>query len=108
MAVILYNVTVKVETSIAPSWLQWMQEVHVPDVMQTGCFTSYRICQLLGHDDDQGVTFAIQYECPGRLHLERYQHEFASSLQKEHAERFPDKFVAFRSLLEVKSEGSSN
>ena len=32
---------------------------------------------------------------------EKYQKEFAPRLQKEHSDRFANKFVAFRTLLEV-------
>jgi len=36
---IIYNVTVKVELSIAGAWLQWLKEEHIKDVIDTGCFT---------------------------------------------------------------------
>ena len=35
---IIYNVTCNVEKEILQDWLQWMVEIHVPDVMPTGFF----------------------------------------------------------------------
>ena len=35
---IIYNVTCNVENEILQEWLQWMLEIHIPDVMQTGFF----------------------------------------------------------------------
>ena len=35
---IIYNVTCNVENEILKDWLQWMVEIHIPDVMQTGFF----------------------------------------------------------------------
>ena len=31
----------------------------------------------------------------------KYQKEFAPKLQKEHSEKFKDKFAAFRTILEI-------
>jgi hypothetical protein len=58
---ILYNVTIKIETTIQEEWLEWMKNVHIPDVLATECFESYRLTRILGDDDEHGVGFAIQY-----------------------------------------------
>ncbi|MEQ9302638.1 MAG: DUF4286 family protein, partial [Marinoscillum sp.] len=36
---ILYNITVNVQEGVQEDWLNWMKAVHIPEVMQTGCFT---------------------------------------------------------------------
>ncbi|MBC7866805.1 MAG: DUF4286 family protein, partial [Gloeobacteraceae cyanobacterium ES-bin-316] len=36
---ILYNVTIKITNAIAIDWLQWLQEVHIPEMTGTGYFT---------------------------------------------------------------------
>lgn len=36
---IVYNVTTKVELSIAEEWLTWLKDEHIPDLIKTGCFT---------------------------------------------------------------------
>ena len=43
---ILYNVTVNIENAVADEWLQWMKEVHVPDVMRTGIFIQNTIFRI--------------------------------------------------------------
>ena len=58
---ILYNVTIKISTDLHIEWLEWMKRVHIPEVMATGCFESYRITRILGDDDEHGVGFAVQY-----------------------------------------------
>ncbi len=102
---IIYNVTVKVNPQVAQEWLRWMREVHIPDVMATGYFEDYKILHLVGHDDDQGITYAIQYSCKDLDTLQQYQARAAARLQQEHAERFKDHFVAFRTILEVIDNG---
>jgi hypothetical protein len=59
---IIYNVTCNVGSHMAEEWLLWMQQEHIPEVMQTGCFTEYKILKLLTDaDDNEGVNYAIQY-----------------------------------------------
>ncbi len=97
---ILYNVTVKVETGIAEEWLKWMRETHIPDVLKTRLFVDHRICRLLV-DESDGITYSIQYSCPDMATFERYQKEHALALQADHKERYQNRYVAFRSLMEV-------
>ena len=37
---IVYNVTTKVAAAIQTDWLQWIKEEHIPDIINTGCFTN--------------------------------------------------------------------
>ncbi len=98
---ILYNVTVKVSPEIEVEWAIWMKEVHIPDVMNTGLFTEYKMCRLLEQDESDGKTFAIQYLCKSAEDFASYQKEFAPALQQDHKQRFGDKFIAFRTIMEV-------
>ncbi|MEQ9187249.1 MAG: DUF4286 family protein [Cryomorphaceae bacterium] len=97
---IIYNVTVKVDNEAHDEWLDWMRSTHIPDVMATGHFVHHQMAKVLV-DDTDGVTYAIQYQCENMKNLEAYHEKDAPKLQKEHAEKFKDHFVAFRTLLEL-------
>jgi len=97
---IIYNVTVNIENDVREEWLEWMKEKHIPDVMKTGHFLENKICKVLV-DEEQGTTYSIQYTCESMETLKDYQKEHSPRLQKEHAEKFANKFVAFRTMLEV-------
>lgn len=98
---IVYNVTVNIDQSIHEEWLSWMKGTHIPDVMLTGMFVENRILKLIGDEDSGGHTYAIQYTCVSMDQYNLYQDKFAPALQKSHADRYSDKFVTFRTLLEV-------
>jgi hypothetical protein len=98
---ILYNVTVNIENDVASEWLQWMQEVHIPDVMKTGLFVEYKLFRLLTEvEENTGTTYSVQYFAKTMADYQLYQEKFAKDLQFEHSRRYKGKFVAFRSLLE--------
>lgn len=96
---VIYNVTVGVDQHVEQEWLSWMIDQHIPNVMKTGMFESYEIFKVLSHEDE-GSSYAIQYRANAMSEIERYINEFAPALIQEHMERFKDRHVAFRSLLE--------
>ncbi len=103
---ILYNVTCSVDPDIHEEWLDWMMFVHIPEVMNTGLFLENRICRI--HEfEENGVTYAIQYICRSKADLEKYQAEFAPSLQQSHTDRYGTKVVAFRTVLEILHESKA-
>lgn len=98
---IIYNVTVKVEASIANAWLQWLLNEHIPSIMQTNCFVDYKVVRLLEVDDSEGPTYAIQYFAESKADYNRYIEIHASKMQKLSYEKWNDRFIAFRSAMEV-------
>jgi len=99
---IMYNVTVMVEEGLATTWLDWMNQVHIPEVMATGFFVSHRVCRLLEPTPEPGtVTFAVQYFCTDRHHLQTYLEQRATALRQEHHRMFGDRAQAFRTVLEI-------
>lgn len=97
---ILYNVTVNVNEDIHSEWIEWMRIKHIPDVMNTGCFIHNKILKLTEPKQD-GHTYSFQYFSESYDKLKEYQERYAPRLQAEHTQRYQDKFVAFRTILEV-------
>ena len=98
---IIYNVTTKVDASIADTWLQWMKQEHIPDVINTGCFEKATILRLIEVDDTDGPTYAIQYQAESKTDYDRYIQLFADVMRKKVVDKWINQFVAFRSVLEV-------
>jgi hypothetical protein len=98
---LIYNVTVKVDQSIANDWLEWLTNEHIPEIMATNCFTDYKLVRLLETDDSEGPTYAIQYFADSRTDYDRYIGSYAPALRKKTTEKWGERFYAFRSLLEV-------
>lgn len=98
---IIYNVTVKVAESIKNEWLQWLKEEHVPEVTGTGCFTHALIVRLLETDDSEGPTYAIQYFATTKSDYDRYIQQYATLLRQKSFDKWGDRFLAFRTVMEV-------
>ena len=98
---IVYNVTIQIENEVHDDWLEWMKNVHIPEVMNTGMFLENRMLIVLGSEESEGKTYSVQYICKSMKEYEQYRNSFAPALQEKHSSRYANKFVAFRTLLEV-------
>lgn len=96
---ILYNVTVNIDNDVREEWLRWMKEVHIPEVLKTGLFIDNRMFHVMVNEE-KGTTYSIQYTLRSMDELHTYQRDHAPRLQKEHSDRYANKFVAFRTILE--------
>lgn len=98
---ILYNVTVNIDEDVEQDWIEWMKTTHIPEVMETGYFTDYRMLKMLSEgQDDTGTTYAIQYMAETLGHLETYLNTVAPKIQKKSIIRYGTKMAAFRTVLE--------
>lgn len=98
---IIYNVTVNVEKEIKQTWIDWMKETHIPDILATGYFHDHKMLRLLNETEGEGETFAVQYFTDDLEKLEKYMTEEAPRLGVDHQTKFGDKCVAFRTFLET-------
>jgi hypothetical protein len=98
---IIYNVTIKVEHSIVAEWLTWLKEEHIPDIISTGCFTHATILHLLEADDTEGITYAVQYHAESKALYNRYIEQFADGMKKKGMDKWGNKFIAFRSVMQL-------
>lgn len=97
----LYNVTYKIDVEIEDNWLQWMRSTHIPKVVRTGDFLGHRICKLLGLEEDDGITYAIQYLVPDMDNYQRFEQQYKAALDTLHAQQFKNRYVFFSTILEI-------
>lgn len=102
----MYNITCSVDKEVHEEWLDWMMFTHIPDVMRTGLFMDNRICRIHEYEEN-GITYAIQYTAKCQADLEHYQRDYAPALQKQHVDRYGEKVVAFRTVLEILHESKA-
>jgi len=98
---IVYNITTRVHIAIDADWLQWQREEHIPEIMTTGLFSSYTLLRLLEQDDSEGYTYATQFRAESAGHYETYVQQHAPLMRKKALEKWGERIISFRSVLEV-------
>ena len=101
---LIYNVTINIDDSVHEDWLTWMRDKHIPDMLATQKFLEAKMCRVMVEEEMGGTTYSIQYKTPDRETLERYYQEDAERMRSEGNRLFPNKFVAFRTELEIINE----
>jgi Domain of unknown function (DUF4286) len=97
---LLYNITTKVDHHIVENWIEWQNTVYIPEIMNTGFFSSHHFYRLLDHDDHEGSTFVLQFETSSRDAYDTYLKDFAPLLKQKVIDRWGEKTISFRTLLE--------
>ncbi|MDH5400024.1 MAG: DUF4286 family protein [Cyclobacteriaceae bacterium] len=97
---ILYNVTVGIDQDIEQEWLHWMLSEYIPRVMDTGFFVRYKIFKVISEESEDSVSYSIQYFADTLDHVVRYLNEDGPALVELHRQRYLNKHLAFRTLLE--------
>jgi hypothetical protein len=98
---LIYNVTIKIDHAIHTQWLTWLQQEHIPAVLATGCFSKATVLHLLDIDDSEGPTYAVQYVAENNTQYDVYIEKFAADMRQRSFDKWGNRFIAFRSLMEV-------
>jgi hypothetical protein len=97
---IVYNDTIILDETVREEWLNWIKTVHIPAIMATGCFSSYKILTVID-SPNEGVTFCIQYNADDIHQFQQFYMNHLHKFQAIHQDQFPEKFVMFNTLMEV-------
>ena len=98
---IVYNISNKVELAIENDWVQWQQQEHIPAIMASGMFTHYTFYKLLEEEDDVTATYIAQYFAPTVEDYHNYIQNFAPRMRKDAFDKWGNRFIAFRSVMQV-------
>ncbi len=99
----IYNVTINIEEADHNDWLEWMRNTHIPDMLATGKFTEARMCRVMVEEEMGGITYSVQYTAKDRETLQSYYQDDAARLRQDAKDRFGNRFVAFRTELDLVS-----
>jgi hypothetical protein len=101
MFMIIYSVTIRVKTDIANEWLNWMQNEHIPNMLNTGYFNGHKIFKLLIPETEKDyIVFRVNYELDSFEKYTEYAQKEAKRLQGDAIKKYHGKFTASREVIE--------
>ncbi|MCO5235919.1 MAG: DUF4286 family protein [Chitinophagaceae bacterium] len=99
---IVFNHTVKIFPEIEKEWLQWLRYEHIPAIMATGLFDSFRLYRLLDQEDaEEGTTFTIQFFTSSWERYQQYIDHFYPAFGSKALARWGARFIGFRTVMEL-------
>lgn len=98
---IVYNITISVDSQKEKEFIQWMKETYIPLVLNTGHFYEHRFLRLLHQGEEgEGTNFATQFFAESMESMKAFEQLHSQKIQEALNGRFSGDFVFFRSLLE--------
>lgn len=98
---IVYNISIQIDPSIEKEWLQWQKQEHIPEVIASGQFTDHKFYRLLEQDETESIFYVMQFFAASEAHYKKFIQEYAGKIRQKTFDRWGDKFIAFRTVMEV-------
>jgi len=98
---LIFNTTYKVSTDFRDSWLQWIHDFHIPFMLEAGTFSSPQIARVVGSEDEQGISFSVQFRIDDMELLKNWHRVNATAFQNNCRERFGNNVIFFTTVLEL-------
>lgn len=97
---LLYNVTIGIDRDSEEEWLRYMRETHIQAVLNTGLFVGHKMYKVLHDQDDNTISYSVQYFAKTIEDVRQYLETFAPALIEEHRKKFHNRHVTFMTLLD--------
>lgn len=84
----IYTVKLTVDNKDKDQFIEYLYQQHLPDVMETGCFTEYNIKTHIMSDE-----IIAKYKCNSQEDYDRYLIQYADSLRQDVIQKFPNSII---------------
>lgn len=97
----ILNTTFHADKTVRSEFLSWLRGVYIQAATSTGLFTNPVLTRVLGNDDPQGTSYALQLTAQSLREAARWHDETAALLRDDMKARFGEKVLFFTTYLEV-------
>jgi hypothetical protein len=98
---IVFNTTFHVEEEIHEEFVEYMLQSFIPMSTRSGLLTSPRLARVHGKEEDEGVSFAMEFQVASLFTLEQWNKEESSSVYSPLLEKFKEKLAGFSTVMET-------
>lgn len=96
---ILYNITVIIDSSIEAEWLTWANQNFLAQASDSELLVSNRLLKVLD-SPNEGETYCLQFVAENMQNYAKFKDEYATALLETHAVKFKNQSVFFSSIME--------
>jgi len=98
---LIFNTTYKVATDHYDQWIKWINEHHLPFMLETGKFSQPQIAKVVGSDDDEGTSYSVQFHIENMETLMEWHRHNSSTFRDKCYEEFGSQVIFFTTVLEI-------
>lgn len=97
----ILNTTFAVHKSVRSEFLTWIRKTYIPAAESTGSLTKPQLTRVIGSEDPDSSSYALQFTSPKLREAVRWHDETAALLRDDMGVRFGKKVLFFTTYLEV-------
>ena len=97
----IINTTFHVHKSVRSEFFSWLRSVYVKAATATGFLTEPQLTRVIGGEDPEGTSSALQLKAPSLREAARWHDETAVLLRDDMSARFGERVLFFTTYLEV-------
>ena len=98
---IIYNVTYSVANSIEEQWLNWMTEIHIPEILNTRSYIRYQLVKIIDIDEDGSATYAVQYYAQTKQNHVQFINLHDTSFKLKCSRQWGEEVLSFGTLMQI-------
>lgn len=98
---IVFNTTFHVDEIIQDDFIEYMLQVFIPMSTKSGLLTSARLAKIFGKEEDEGLSFAMEFSVDDIVAMEKWNAEESKNVFNPLMERFKEKLIGFSTLMQT-------
>lgn len=98
---IVFNTTFHVDENIQEDFIEYMLKEFIPMSTESGLLTYPRLAKVFGMNEDEGASFAMEFQVADIEVLDRWKSEESNKVFNLLMERFEDKMIGFSTLMQT-------
>ena len=98
---LFFNTTYKVATSRNQEGRNWMNDSHIPLILQSEIFSKPQIAKVIGSEDEGGLSFSVQFHIADMNTLMNWHQINATTFQNNCHSKFGNEVIFFTTVLEL-------
>jgi len=98
---IVFNTTFHVDENIQEEFIEYILKEFIPMSTKSGLLKYPRLARVFGKDEDEGVSFAMEFQVDDIAVMEKWNAEESNRVFELLMDRFKEKMVGFSTLMQT-------
>ncbi|HBG40809.1 MAG TPA: hypothetical protein DDZ96_02150 [Porphyromonadaceae bacterium] len=96
---IVFNTTFHVEEEVHEDFIEYMLQIFIPHSTRSGLLTSPRLARVMGKEEDEGYSYAMEFTASGIAELDRWNAEESTFIYTPLLHKFKEKIAGFSTVM---------
>lgn len=98
---IVFNTTFHVEEEVHEDFIEYMLQHFIPMSTKSGLLTSPRLSRVFGKEEDEGLSFAMEFQVADVATLEQWNKQESGDIYAPLLMKFKEKMVGFSTVMQT-------